>query len=215
MASDGIARHTPALAGVKVTRALSIDGALLPSVSDAITQLTFDYQWLEVGDTIPDIVDACIDAVESWYTPMIIGQVSSFLGSLPAGWLALDGGTYNEADYPELWGMLDAQFKDVPASTFTLPNVSGLVSVASGGGFVVGDNGGVDAVTLSLDQIPGHTHNYQSVIIDIDIKTLGAPIPYGARLGPLAPTSSAGGGQAHDNMMPYFVFIMGIFSGRA
>lgn len=214
MSSDGIARHTPTLAGVKVTRALSIDGALLPSVSDAITQLTLDYQWLEVGDTIPDIVDACLDAVESWYSPMVIGQVSSFLGALPAGWLALDGATYDEADYPELWSALDGQFKNEPASTFTLPDTGGLVVVATGDGYLVGDAGGVGDVTLSLDQIPGHTHNYQSVLIDIEIKTLGAPIPYGARLGPLAPTSSAGGGLSHDNMMPYFVMVMGIYSGR-
>lgn len=215
MAFDGNARHTPILDGVKVTRALSIDGALLPHVSDAIASLIETYGWLEVGDSVSDIVDECSEALGSWYVPMMIGQVSSFLGVLPSGWLALDGSTYEEADYPELWELLDDQFKNESASTFSLPNFGGLVPVATGNGFVVGDTGGVGDVTLSLDQIPGHTHNYQSVLIDIEIKTLGAPIPYGARIGPLAPTSSAGGGLSHDNMQPYFAVVMGIFSGRA
>lgn len=212
--SDGFCRHTPVLAGVKVVRALSVDSALLPHLGDVIGDLANAWMWTEVGDSVSDIVGECAEAVDSWYSPMMIGQVSQFLGSLPAGWLALDGSTYDEVDYPELWSVLDDQFKNEPASTFTLPNTSGLVSVAAGDGFVVGDVGGVDTVTLSLDQIPGHTHNYQSVLVDIEIKTVGAPIPYGARIGPLAPTSSAGGGQAHDNMQPYYVFVVGIFAGR-
>lgn len=214
MSLDGYARHTPVLSGVKVTRALSIDGALLSHVSDAIAQLTFDYQWLEVGDTIPDILDACADALDSWYRPLMIGQMSSFLGTLPDGWLALDGGTYNEADYPELWELLDDQFKNEQASTFTLPDFGGLVLVASGNGYVVGDDGGLDDVALSVNEMPAHTHTYQSVLIDIEIVTLGAPIPYGARLGPILPTGSTGSGVAHENMQPYFTVVMGIFSGR-
>lgn len=214
MSTDGFARHTPTLEGVKVIRALSIDNALMPHVSDAIATLAESNGWFEVESTISDVVDECIEALDSWYEPMVIGQVSSFLGSLPAGWLLLDGSTYDEADYPELWSLLDAQFKNESASTFTLPDIGGLVPVAAGNGYVVGDDGGLDTVTLSLDQIPGHTHNYQSVLVDIEIKTVGAPIPYGARIGPLAPTSSAGGGQSHSNMQPFYTFVLGIFCGR-
>lgn len=212
MVSDGFGRHTPTLAGENVVRALSIDSALVPHVSDAIAQITNTWHWLEVGDSVSDVVEACADALDSWYKPMLIGQVSSFLGSLPFGWLALDGSTYDDVDYPELWSLLDGQFKS--GNTFTLPDFAGLVVVAAGDGLTVGDVGGESSVTLSVDEMPAHTHNYQSVLVDIEIKTVGAPIPYGARLGPLAPTSSTGGGQSHENMMPYFVVVMGIFAGR-
>lgn len=215
MSTDGYARHTPELAGVKIIRALSIDSALIPHVSDAITKLTNDYVWLEKGDSVSDIVTECLDAIYSWYDFMNIGQVSSFLGALPAGWLALDGSTYDEDDYPELWGALDAQFKDEPSSTFTLPDMGGLVNVAAGNGFLVGDDGGVADVALSIAELPAHTHNYLSTIFDIDIKTVGVPDPGGARVGPPAATTATGSGSSHDNMMPYFTVVMGIFSGRA
>lgn len=214
MPSDGYARHTPELAGVKVVRALSVDGALLSHLSDAIAQLTFDYQWLEIGDTIPDIVDACTDALDSWYSPMFIGQVSSFLGSLPDGWLALDGATYDEADYPELWELLDDQFKNEPASTFTLPDIGGLVLVAAGNGYVVGDDGGLVDVTLSVGEMPAHTHTYIQPIANIDLEAPGVPDILAAGVGPGTDTGSTGSGEAHENMPPYFTVVMGIFSGR-
>lgn len=215
MAKDGYYRHTPVLSGTKVIRALSIDGALLPHVSDLVTHLTDSWRWLEVGDSVPDVIAECKEALESWYQKMFIGQISSFLGALPDGWLLLDGSTYDEADYPELWSVLDAQFKDEPSSTFTLPDFGGLVLVSSGNGFVVGDVGGLDAVTLSIAELPSHTHNYQQVIIDIDVKTVGAPDPTGARFGAMVPTSATGGDASHENMQPYFTVVMGILAGRA
>lgn len=214
MSTDGYARHTPTLAGVKVVRALSTDSALLSHISDAIAQLTFDYQWLEVGDTIPDIVDACTEALDTWYAPMMIGQIGSFLGSLPSGWLALDGSTYDEADYPELWGLLDAQFKNIPASTFTLPDFSGLVCVAYGDGHELGDDGGQVDVTLSVAQIPSHNHTYIQPVLNIDLEGPGVPDILAAGVGPGTTTGNTGSGEAHENMMPYFVVVMGIFSGR-
>ena len=85
------ARHTPVLAGETKIRALSIDSALMPHVSDAITALINDWEWEEVGDSVADIVSHAKLAVESWYSDMLIGQVSSFVSSAPVGWLELDG----------------------------------------------------------------------------------------------------------------------------
>lgn len=215
MAVDGYARHTPTLSGIKVIRALSVDGALLPHVSDVITNLTDDWRWLEVGDPVADVIIECREAIESWYAPMIIGQISSFLGSLPSGWLPLDGSTYDEADFPELWSVLDDQFKNEPASTFTLPDFGGLVLVSDGNGYLVGDDGGLDTVALSIAELPSHTHNYLSTIFDIDIKTVGVPDPGGARVGPPTATTATGSGSSHENMQPYFTVVMGILSGRA
>ncbi|GAG72426.1 unnamed protein product, partial [marine sediment metagenome] len=59
------ARHTPALAGEKKIRALSFDSALLIHLGDAITALTNEWEWVEVNDTVADIVAAAKDSVES------------------------------------------------------------------------------------------------------------------------------------------------------
>ena len=214
MFPDGYARHTPNLTGNRIVRAISIDVALLESIGGALSDLAESWQWVEVGDTVPAVVAACYDAVESWYSPMNIGQIVPFIGSLPDGWLAMDGSTYDADLYPELFLQLDSQFKNVPANEFTLPDLGGLFPLGAGNGFLLGDVGGAVSVALGVDEMPAHTHNYQQVIIDIDVKTLGAPDPTGARYGGNVPKSSAGSGVAHENMPPYVTLNYGVFSGR-
>jgi microcystin-dependent protein len=202
------------LLGEKKIRAISMDVALFPHVGDAITKLTNEWVWKEVGDSVADVIASCKESVESWYSDMMIGQVSFFLGSVPDYWLALDGGTYSGDDYPELMGLLDSQFVDEGQNEFTLPDVGGLFPIVSDDVVLLGDTGGLGDVTLSVDEMPAHTHNYQQVIVDVDVKTVGVPDPLGARLGIMIPTSSAGGGASHENKPPYFAMVVGIFSGR-
>ena len=77
MVADGIGRHTPILSGTKIVRALSIDSALIPHVSDAIAQLTISDNWVEVDDSIDDIITNCFAALDSWYrSNLLIGPIS-------------------------------------------------------------------------------------------------------------------------------------------
>lgn len=214
MVADGIGRHTPALTGSKIVRALSIDDALIPHVSDAIAQLTIDSNWVEIEDSIDDVIDECFQALDSWYLGnMLIGQISSFLGSLPPFWLPILGDTYNKVDYPELWASLDAQFKD--ATTFTLPDFSDLfLAFAGTGTYSLGDSGGEDGHTLTTAELPGHTHTYTPPQLTLDIRSIGAPTVSAAVIGPPTPTGSTGDDNAHENRPPFFALTMGIFAGR-
>jgi microcystin-dependent protein len=211
---DGIGRHTPFLSGSKLVRALSIDDALISHISDAVAQLSISANWVEVGDSIPDIVAECFNALDSWYlSSMLIGQVSSFLGALPSYWLPLLGDTYDRDDYPELWLALDAQYKD--STTFTLPDLSDLFVVLAGtGSYALGDTGGVDEHTLVTSEIPIHTHTYVPPIFDVDMKTVGVPDILGARMGTPVSTGPTGGDSAHENRPPYYALTMGVFAGR-
>lgn len=214
MVADGIGRHTPTLSGRKITRALSIDDALISHVSDAIAQLTFDANWVEVEDSVDDVVGECFDALDSWYLgKMFIGQISSFLGALPSSWLALDGASHDKVDYPELWEALDSQYR--APTTFTLPDLSDLFLVNAGGGtYSLGDTGGEDDHTLTTAEMPVHTHTYLPPIFDVDIKSVGVPDILGARMGTPIATGPAGGGTSHENRPPFHAVIMGIFAGR-
>lgn len=214
MVADGIARHTPALSGNRIVRALSIDDALLPHVSDAIAQLVFDGNWVEVDDSIEDIIAECFTALDSWYfSNMLIGQVSSFLGSLPDFWLPLAGDTFDRVDYPELWDALDSQYKN--STTFTLPDLSDLFPAAAGtGSYSLGDTGGEDEHTLITAEIPSHTHTYNPPAQDVDFKSPGAPDILVARLGLPTSTGSTGDDNAHENRPPFYALIMGVFAGR-
>lgn len=214
MAADGFGRHTPTLSGRKITRALSIDDALIPHVSDAIAQLTIEANWLEVDDTVEEIITECLEALDSWYLGnMFIGQVSSFLGVVPSFWLELDGSTHDKVDYPELWETLDSQYKD--STTLTLPDLSDLFIAAAGAGtYSLGDTGGENSHTLVTSEIPGHTHNYTPPQLTLDIRSIGAPTVTAAVIGPPTPTSSTGGDGNHENRPPFHALLMGIFAGR-
>lgn len=214
MAADGFGRHTPTRSGRKITRALSIDDALIPHVSDAIAQLTIENNWVEAGDAVDGIVEECFDALDSWYlSQMFVGQVSSFLGVLPPFWLALNGDVHDKVDYPELWEALDNQYKD--ATTLTLPNLSDLFLVVAGdGAYSLGDSGGEDSHTLTTAEMPGHTHTYTPPEMTIDLKAPGAPDILAARLGTPTTTGSTGDDDPHENRPPFHAMIVGIFAGR-
>lgn len=214
MYADKIGRHTPVLSGRRITRALSIDDALVPHVSDAIAQLTFERSWIEIDDPVSDIVAECSDALDSWYFGlMFVGQVSSFLGAVPPSWLELDGSTHDKVDFPELWAALDAQYRD--ATTFTLPDLSDLFLVTAGAGtYSLGDTGGADDHTLVTAEMPAHTHSYLPPVVDLDLEAVGVPDIMAARLGTPIATGSTGDGNAHENRPPFHAVIMGIFAGR-
>jgi len=214
MVADGIGRHTPTLSGKKITRALSIDDALVSHVSDAIAQLTFESSWIEVDDTVDDIVSECFDALDSWYFGlMLVGQISSFLGAVPSSWLELDGSTHDKVDFPELWETLDGQYKD--STTFTLPDLSDLFLANAGSGtYSLGDTGGEDGHILVTAEMPGHTHTYTPPQLTLDIRSVGAPTVSAAVIGPPTPTGSTGDDNAHENRPPFHAVIMGIFAGR-
>lgn len=214
MVADGIGRHTPVLSGNKIVRALSIDSALIPHVSDAIAQLTIVDNWVEVDDSTADVVAECFTSLDSWYlSNMLIGQVSSFLGSLPSFWLPLEGDTYDRVDYPELWDSLDAQYKD--STTFTLPDLSDLfLAVAGSGSYSLGDVDGEGSHILTTSEMPSHTHTYLPPVVDLDLEALGVPDILAARLGTPISTGSTGNDSAHENRPPFYAVIMGIFAGR-
>jgi hypothetical protein len=193
---------------------LSIDDALVSHVSDAIAQLTFKSSWVEKNDSVDDIVAECFDALDSWYLgQMFIGQISSFLGSLPPSWLALDGETHLKVTFPELWEVLDSQYRDV--NTFTLPDLSDLFLANAGSGdYSLGDTGGEDDHTLTTAEMPVHTHTYLPPVVDLDLEGLGVPDILAARLGLPITTGSAGSGSQHENRPPFYAVTMGIFAGR-
>jgi microcystin-dependent protein len=120
--------------------------------------------------------------------------------------------------------------------TFALPDLRGRIPMGQGNGpgltpRSMGELGGEEQVTLTLNQLPSHTHNA------VASSTAGnTPSPAGAywapgprlllysgatSLVPMNPTalSLAGGGQPHDNQKPYLtlnyvIWLQGIFPPR-
>lgn len=199
------------LTGEKKIRALSLDSALFPHVGDAITALTNDFEWEAVGDPVSEVVAACKESVESWYSDMLIGTVFPWLINPPAGWLLLDGGTYASADYPELSDLLPAHLISGP--NFTLPDVENAfpfgVLDKDDGSIVAGSN----VLTLTVGQLPAHNHTYTPPVLTIDAETPSIPITT-AGVGSPTTTGNTGDGDDIDTRPKRFGLVYAVFSGR-
>ena len=206
-----IARHTPVLSGEKKIRALSLDSALFSHVGDAITKLTNDWVWDSVGDSVADVVAECKSAVESWYSDMLIGTVLPWIVNPPSGWLLLDGSTYAITDYPELSALLPAHL--ITGPNFTLPDVSyafpQAVQDEDDAGAVVGSN----VLTLTVGQLPPHSHTYTPPALTIDAETPVVPIPT-AGIGSPTATGDTGDGDDIDIRPKRFGLVYAVFAGR-
>jgi microcystin-dependent protein len=185
---------------------------MLGQVGDVIASLTEPSSWLEVGDTVADVLEEAWDILESYYSDMLIGAVQSFIVDPPLGWLPLDGSTYSGVDYPELFAKLPASLKS--GSDFTLPDVDGAFCQGVGSYVDAGQVVGSNSLTLSVAQMPVHDHVYTPPALTVEVETPVVPIP-GATVGAPTTTSTAGSGDPIDIRPLRFGVVWAVYSGRA
>ena len=208
---DGLHRHTPTLSGDILIRSITLDRALSPHVADAIANLTFEHEWLEVGDSVEDIINATAITVNDYYENMLVGSVFPWLSTPPDGWLLLDGSTHAQTDYPELAAVIDDSLKSGP--NFTLPDTTSSfpfgVQAKAGAGAVTGSN----TLNLTVGQLPAHTHTYTPPVLTVDAETPTVPIPTAGIGSPIA-TGSTGDGDDIDRRPLRFGLIFAVYAGR-
>ena len=92
------------------------------------------------------------------------------------------------------------------------PDLRNRFIVGAGGGsnYNVNDTGGADSVTLTVDQIPAHTHTYIDQYVAIDNGYRPWPANNNDCAARNVNSGSTGGGQSHENRPPYYAlcFIM-------
>ena len=190
---------------------MSLDIALFPHIGDAITALTNDWHWVEVNDAVSDVVAACKDVVESWYSDMLIGSILPWIINPPAGWLLLDGSTYANADYPELSDLLPAHL--ISGANFTLPDVENAFPF----GVIDEDDGssvaGSNVLNLTIGQLPAHTHTEIPALVGVDVGGAGLPLP-SATVGTPIASGSTGDGDDVDIRPLRFGLIFAVYAGR-
>ena len=161
-----------------------------------------------------------------------IGEIRMFAGNFaPAGWEFCQGQVLPIAEYDVLFNLIGTTYGGDGQDTFALPDLRGRVPLHGGAGpglsqRILAEQGGVEQVTLTAGQIPAHTHAVQvsrdpasssrdaSNGVPAVVAATNVYGPVGTP-GPMTPNSisSAGGGQAHDNMAPYLSlnFIMSMY----
>lgn len=96
-----------------------------------------------------------------------IGEIRAFAGDwIPDGWLACDGANYPNAQgaYTILGAIIGNSYGGSQGTNFNVPDLRGRLNVCKGQGaglnnnYAIGQKAGSDAVTLSADNLPAHSH---------------------------------------------------------
>ncbi|HEY6804031.1 MAG TPA: tail fiber protein [Pyrinomonadaceae bacterium] len=155
-----------------------------------------------------------------------VGEIRMFGGNFaPAGWAFCNGATVPISENETLFNLIGTTYGGDGQETFNLPNLQSRVPIHQGSGFILGQTGGVETVTLTTNQIPNHTHIPQGSTANGNATTPAGGIsanfpdgaPYNAAVGPTNMNASAlgtsGGSQPHDNMIPFLCvsFIISLF----
>lgn len=201
------------------------DPVVIAAVNDVLAFLIHDGVWrssVEVQDIqLQSLIANVLNSQAIVRCSMIqlpIGTILPYLREvIPGGCLALDGATYTQDDYPNLYAVIPDVFKD-GAGNFTLPDLTGRVIVGSGDAWNVGDEGGEETHVLTVGEMPSHTHVQDAHHHTTQVKSnttlvspSGATVVKGNANPALdtgdttAVNQNTGGGGAHNNMQPYTV----------
>jgi microcystin-dependent protein len=135
----------------------------------------------------------------------------------PTGWFDCDGRTLNTDLYANLFNAINYTYGG-SGSNFNIPDIRGRVCVGAGSGTSLttrnlGSNGGEEAHTLTINEMPSHTHsltrrsNPDSGAYDtgnVHQDESSASTTDRDDLGPFN-TNSTGSGLSHNNMQPFIV----------
>jgi microcystin-dependent protein len=170
-----------------------------------------------------------------------VGEIRMFGGNFaPVGWMFCDGQLLPISEYETLFNLIGTTYGGDGQSTFALPNLQSRVPMHAGTNagisFQLGEMAGVETVTLTVNQIPTHSHlpaavaapgtnNAQAAPANNVFADEFLPAPPNPNVFAYAPAGGAqvsfasnaigpsGGSQPHDNMIPFLCvnFIISLF----
>jgi len=165
-----------------------------------------------------------------------IGIVKIFAGNFaPEGWALCNGQLLPINDYQALYSIIGTTYGGDGVRFFALPNLNGRVPLGVGSNYSLGQNGGIESLTITASQLPAHSHVYNALSGSSEsdqpsgnylAKTGGKFFAKKDATDKLLPMSQEvispfkGGNQAHNNMSPYLVLnyviaLEGIYPSRS
>jgi microcystin-dependent protein len=158
-----------------------------------------------------------------------VGEIRMFAGNFPPnGWMFCDGQLLPISENETLFQLIGTTYGGDGESTFALPDLRGRLPLHQGAGTTLGEAAGVEEVTLTVQQIPAHSHPLlASGDLGNQVNTSGAltsnsngALPYLEDVTTLnmnpAAIGPVGGSQPHTNFQPYLcinyiISLFGIF----
>jgi microcystin-dependent protein len=153
-------------------------------------------------------------------------RIMSFVFA-PKGWALCNGQLLPINQNQALFALLGTTFGGDGRVNFALPDYRGRIPIHVGSGHVLGERGGEQAHTLSIAELPTHTHVMNGTSTTGNLNN-GANNALGVSQAPIYSTAqnlttinpasitNVGGSQAHLNMQPFLtlsfcIALQGIF----
>ncbi len=166
-----------------------------------------------------------------------VGEVRMFAGNFaPRGWAFCDGQLLAVSQNDALFSLLGTIYGGDGRTTFGLPDLRGRIPIHAGSGpglspRRLGAKGGAENVTLTVNQLPSHTHDMQAIgqnantpnasgnllaqTPTVDLYITETPVQGMASTA----VTNTGGSRSHTNLMPflcinYIIALFGIYPSR-
>lgn len=155
-----------------------------------------------------------------------VGEIRMFAGNFaPAGWMFCEGQLLPISENETLFQLVGTTYGGDGQETFALPDLRGRIPIHQGNGFSLAETGGAETITLTVNQIPVHSHPLlgsavngnqvnpsntllasSTVVTPYAVETANAQMAANA-------VSAVGGSQPHNNFQPYLCvdFIISLF----
>jgi microcystin-dependent protein len=149
-----------------------------------------------------------------------IGEVRAVgFNFAPVSWAICNGALQSIAENSTLFNLIGTTYGGDGQSTFALPNLQSRIPIHQGNNgvstYVIGSQGGVETVTITLNQFPAHTHALQGSATagssgDPANNVLGSGSAYASGTPAVSMNNasigfSGGGNQPHSNLQPFVV----------
>jgi microcystin-dependent protein len=161
-----------------------------------------------------------------------IGEIRMFAGNFaPAGWMFCEGQLLPISENDALFTLIGTTYGGDGQETFGLPDLRGRLPIHMGDGFLLAETGGAEEVTLTVSQLPAHSHPLLGTASIANDANPGGNVAAQTNTfdayqssppnTPMAPQSISpvGGSQPHTNFQPYLcinfiISLFGIFPPR-
>jgi len=160
-----------------------------------------------------------------------IGEIRMFAGNFaPAGWALCEGQLMPISENDALFTLIGTTYGGDGQETFALPDLRGRFPNHQGQGpglssYTIGEMTGTESVTLTVPQLPAHSHQANAGAGGNDVSPAGNLWSTDANGNTAAYSNTsntvmaagaigpAGGSQPHDNVQPFLVinFIISLF----
>jgi microcystin-dependent protein len=150
----------------------------------------------------------------------------------PQGWALCNGQLLPINQNQALFSLLGTTYGGNGQTTFALPDLRARAAISRGNGHTLGEKAGETAHTVTISELPTHTHLLQgstttATTVSPDTNTvLSASTPQATYVAPGNPVAMAanelnpvGGSQPHNNMQPYLalnfaIALQGLFPAQ-